>query len=72
MKGGDGEGMRKWKKKSFHLVVSALDSVISCGACDDDGLGDLRRLGRNGREKRNASRRAITGVGRSCSRKLSH
>ena len=54
------------KKKGFHFVASTLDSDISCGAFDDDGvLGELRRRRRKGREKRNASRRPITGVGRS-------
>ena len=53
MKGG--EGRRKGKKKGFHLVASAFDSDFSFGACDNDAVvGELRRRGRNGREKRKA------------------
>merc|ERR1712083_1232937 len=54
------------KEEGVHLVASTLDSDVSCGAFNDDGvIGELRRRGRKGREKRKASRRAITGVGRS-------
>ena len=58
------------KKKGFHFVASTLDSDISCGAFDDEGVEELSRRGRKGRERRKASRRAIIGVGRSWWRKF--